>query len=162
MHLSVVFNCWSICSVILPNVHPKSVVPLISDFKSEPITWSSLDAMNRGENQFLTQNFSKQKKSLTASIIDGTATFSAVVNGNTSISYMLRLSHFDATIKFRTVWIIGDGRCIIKVCRANALVAWMSRYFEFLAQMIHLVVFIALRQIGNLVFVCAKGQSQLR
>lgn len=98
--------------------------------------------------------------SLTASKIDGAATFSAVVNRCASIAYVLHFPNLNATVDLRAIRIIDDSRCIIKVCSAQTLVARLRSWLKFLTHMINFVVIVTRWQFGYFAFVCGKVQDQ--
>lgn len=155
MHFSDVSNCWSICSVMLPNVHALSLGSTTADLKSDSIMWSSFEARIDGRKKKLNSfDLRNSCGPLTASEIDGTASFAAVIDRSASTAYVFRLPDLNATIDSRTIRVIGDGRAIIKVHRAHAFVARMRRRFKFLTQMIHFVVMETLWQRGDLFLVC--------
>lgn len=98
--------------------------------------------------------------SLTASKIDGAATFSTVVNRCASIAYVFHFPNLNATVDLRAIRIIDDSRCIIKVFCAHTLVARLRNGLKFLSHVINFVVIVARWQFGNFAFVCGKDQDQ--
>lgn len=158
MHCPEVSNCWLICSVILPNVQAFSWESSTADFKSGSIMESSFEATSECQKNVTFLICESSAISLTASEINGAASFAAIINRSASIAYVFRLPNLNATIDFRTVRIFHDSRCIIKVHRAHAFVARMRRRFKFLTQMIDVVVMKALWQRGDLFLVCVEVQ----
>lgn len=150
MHFSVLrrWPCWSVRSPCLQ-------LPLSSPLYDESI--SSRGSAAQREliqalmvltliliNQTVATSIATNlnEKELTAFGVDWTAIWSFKVNWNAASSQLIHFQ-LNAAVNFLTVWIIGNWRFIIEICRAKAFVAftiwinafahavWLSFHFTF-------------------------------